>query len=116
MQKWGETEAKKRGAFFDIQRKMQGLQSELFELDRHLSDHRVERARIETRRDAIEREAQEIMGEEAKTALEAAPEKDVDAQSLSPASTSSARRSPPSGPSTRPSSRNTRRSRSATTS
>ncbi|HTK59656.1 MAG TPA: hypothetical protein VL283_00455, partial [Candidatus Baltobacteraceae bacterium] len=84
MQKWGETEAKKRGAFFEIQRKMQGLQSELFELDRHLSDHRVERARIETRRDAIQREAEEIMGEEAKTALETAPEKEIDAQALSP--------------------------------
>lgn len=84
MQKWGETESKKRGAFFDIQRKMQGLQSELFELDRHLSDHRVERARIETRRDAISREAEEIMGEEAKTALETAPTEVVDAQALSP--------------------------------
>jgi chromosome segregation protein len=84
MQKWGEEEAKKRGAFFEIQRKLQALQSELFELDRHLSDHRVERARIETRRDAIEREAREIMGDEATSALEAAPEKDVDANALSP--------------------------------
>lgn len=84
MQKWGEEEAKKRGAFFEVQRRMQSLQSELFELDRHLSDHRVERARIETRRDAIEREAKEIMGDEAKAALETAPEKDVDANALSP--------------------------------
>lgn len=84
MQKWGEEEAKKRGAFFEVQRKMQGLQSELFELDRHLSDHRVERARIETRRDAVEREAREIMGDEAEAALKAAPEEAVDAQALSP--------------------------------
>lgn len=84
MQSWGEAESKKRGAFFEVQRKMQGLQSELFELDRHLSDHRVERARIETRRDTIQNEAQEIMGEEAKTALETAPTETVDAQALSP--------------------------------
>ena len=84
MQKWGEEEAKKRGAFFEIQRKMQSLQSELFELDRHLSDHRVERARIETRRDTVQREAEEIMGEEAKAALETAPTETVDAQALSP--------------------------------
>jgi len=84
MQKWGEEESKKRGAFFEVQRKMQGLQSELFELDRHLSDHRVERARVETRRDTIEREAKEIMGDEAKAALETAPKEEVDAQALSP--------------------------------
>ena len=84
MQKWGETEAKKRGAFFDVQRKMQAVQAELFELDRHLSDHRVERARIETRRDTVEREAREMMGEAADSALKTEPEKAVDAQALSP--------------------------------
>ncbi|MFA5854355.1 MAG: AAA family ATPase [Patescibacteria group bacterium] len=84
MQRWGQEEAKKRGAFFEIQRKMQGFQSELFELDRHLSDHRVERARIETRRETIEREAREMMGEEAQAALAAEPKEKVDALTLSP--------------------------------
>ncbi len=84
MQQWGEEEAKKRGAFFDVQRKMQGVQSELFELDRHLSDHRVERARIETRRDSLEREAQETMGADAQAALHTEPKEAADAQALSP--------------------------------
>lgn len=84
MQKWGETEAKKRGAFFEVQRKMQGVQSELFELDRHLSDHRVERARIETRRETVEREAREMMGAEADAALATEPKDAVDAQAMSP--------------------------------
>lgn len=84
MQKWGETEAKKRGVFFDVQRKMQAVQSELFELDRHLSDHRVERARIETRRDTVEREAVEMMGAEADSALKTEPKELADAQALSP--------------------------------
>ncbi len=84
MQRWGQEESKKRGAFFEVQRKMQGFQSELFELDRHLSDHRVERARIETRRETIEREAREMMGEGAQAALAAEPKEKVDAQALSP--------------------------------
>ncbi len=84
MQRWGQEESKKRGAFFEVQRKMQGFQSELFELDRHLSDHRVERARIETRRETIEREAREMMGEDAQAALAAEPKEKVDAQALSP--------------------------------
>ncbi len=84
MQKWGEDEAKKRGAFFDIQRRLQAVQAELFGLDRHLSDHRVERARAETRRETVEREAREMMGEGAEAALATEPEKPVDAQALSP--------------------------------
>ncbi len=84
MQRWGQEESKKRGAFFEIQRKMQALQSELFELDRHLSDHRVERARIETRRETVEREAKEMMGEAAMAALSAEPKEKVDALALSP--------------------------------
>jgi chromosome segregation protein len=84
MQKWGEDEAKKRGAFFDVQRRLQSLQSELFELDRHLSDHRVERARFETKRDALTNEAKEFLGEGAEAALAAKPTEAVDAAALSP--------------------------------
>lgn len=84
MQKWGEDEAKKRGAFFDVQRRLQSLQSELFELDRHLSDHRVERARFETRRDALIAEAKEFLGELADSALHAKPTEAVDTTALVP--------------------------------
>ena len=84
MQRWGEEESKKRGEFFGIQRKLQGFQSELFELDRHLSDHRVERARVETRRDAVRQEAGEALGEEAEAALKFVPEQKIDPQAVGP--------------------------------
>lgn len=84
MQRWGEEEAKKRGAFFEIQRRMQSLQAELFELDRHLSDHRVERARIETRRDAVRQEAAEALGAEADAALTSDPKEKVDLAQVAP--------------------------------
>lgn len=78
MQRWGEEESKKRGAFFEVQRKLQAIQGELFELDRHLSDHRVERARIETRRDALAAEAKEYLGDESDAALKHVPEAPID--------------------------------------
>lgn len=84
MQRWGEEEAKKRGAFFEIQRRMQSLQAELFELDRHLSDHRVERARIETRRDAVRQEAAEALGAEADAALASDPKEKIDLAQAAP--------------------------------
>ena len=84
MQKWGEDEAKKRGAFFDVQRRLQSLQGELFELDRHLSDHRVERARVETKREALLAEAKEFLGEAADAALHAKPEGAVDVAAIAP--------------------------------
>lgn len=84
MQKWGEDEAKKRGAFFEVQRRLQSLQSELFELDRHLSDHRVERARIETKRDALVAEAHEFLGESADAILRTKPTEPVDTAAIAP--------------------------------
>jgi chromosome segregation protein len=84
MQKWGESEAKKRGEFFEIQRKMQSVQSELFEIDRHLSDHRVERARVETRRDALNHEAKESLGAEAEAALKHEADPKTDPSALGP--------------------------------
>jgi chromosome segregation ATPase len=84
MQRWGEDEAKKRGEFFEVQRKLQSLQGELFELDRHLSDHRVERARFETRRDALTQEAREALGEESDAAMKHDAPVATDAEALSP--------------------------------
>lgn len=84
MQRWGQEEARKRGEFFEIQRRLQSLQSELFELDHHLSDHRVERARVETRRDSLAQEAREALGGEAEAALKHAAPAGTDPAALSP--------------------------------
>lgn len=75
MQKWGEEESKKRSEFFDTQKKIQAIQNELFALDRHLSDHRVERARVETRLESMKAEAEEYLGDEAEKALHHKPKK-----------------------------------------
>ena len=80
MQDWGKKESEKRADFFDTQKKMQALQSELFTLDRHLSDHRVDRARVETRLESLKNEAKEALEDKADAALSHKAKADMNAQ------------------------------------
>lgn len=84
MQKWGEDEAKKRSEFFGTQKKIQAIQSELFTLDRHLSDHRVERARVETRLESLKAEADEYLGDDAEKALHHKPKEKLNMSEATP--------------------------------
>ena len=52
----GKEEAGRKGAFFEAQRRLQGKQEELYAVDRELSEARIELARLETRREALENE------------------------------------------------------------
>lgn len=83
MQDWGKKESEKRADFFETQKKLQALQSELFTLDRHLSDHRVERARVETRLESLKREAEEALEDKAAEALSAKAKSGLDMREAS---------------------------------
>lgn len=83
MQEWGKKESEKRADFFDTQKKMQACQSELFTLDRHLSDHRVDRARVETRLESLKHEAEEALEDKAGEALSHKENKEMNVQEAS---------------------------------
>lgn len=83
MQDWGKKESEKRADFFDTQKKMQSMQSDLFTLDRHLSDHRVDRARVETRLESLKNEAAEALEDKADAALAHKPKADMNVQEAS---------------------------------
>lgn len=52
----GKDEAGRKGAFFEAQRRLQAKQEELYAIDRELSEAKIELARFETKREALESE------------------------------------------------------------
>jgi len=63
LQKVGKAAEEKKQSFFEIQRKLSAKQAEVHALEEELGNAKIELAKIETKRDALETEARQEMGE-----------------------------------------------------
>lgn len=71
LQDFGRNEQKKREKFFSLQRGLQDKITAALTLERRLNDERVEQARLETRRQSLEREMTTELAEKAERVKEA---------------------------------------------
>lgn len=63
LQRLSRASEEKKQSFFEVQRKLSAKQAEVHVLEAALGNARIELAKIETRRDALENEAKQEMGE-----------------------------------------------------
>lgn len=68
LQSYNQREQQKKGKFFELQRSLQSKINAAHELERKLSDGRIELARLETRREALEQEMAAELKEKAEHA------------------------------------------------
>ncbi len=63
LQRVGEAAETKKQSFFEMQRKLTVKQSEVHALEAELSNQKIELAKVETRRDALDQEAKQELGD-----------------------------------------------------
>jgi len=80
LQGYNTTEQKKKAQFFELQRGLQNKISAAHNLERQLHDQKIEMARLETRREALEEEMAQELGESKERVKETSEESTMSGQ------------------------------------